>query len=214
LSPGVGDGPVVAVIDYGIGNLRSAEKALQRVGARASLVSDPAEADRADALVLPGVGAFGPCIQALRRSGFDELLVDAIARRVPFLAICIGYQMCYEGSEEAPNAEGLGIFPGVVRELPEGVKHPQMQWNLLRPVGTTQSRMMDVLGPDAWVYFVHSYAPERHDDVVATCEYGGEVVAAAERGRCWGVQFHPEKSGSTGLGLLSGFLKMVEAAPR
>jgi glutamine amidotransferase len=194
---------MIAVLDYGIGNLRSAEKALQRVGADARLVRDPDEAGTADAVVLPGVGAFGRCMEELHRSGLDGVAREAVRRGKPFLGICIGMQMLYEGSEEAPGAAGLAILPGIVRELPQEMKRPQMQWNVLQPV--RPSALLTGLGPEPWCYFVHSYAPDASDDVIATCDYGGSVVAAVERGRVWATQFHPEKSGATGLRLLANF---------
>lgn len=200
---------MIAVLDYGIGNLRSAEKALQRVGADAHLVDDPDAAADAAGIVLPGVGAFGPCARALEDTGFAEVAADAVTRGVPFLGICIGFQLLFEGSEEDAEATGLGILPGIVRRLPDGVKHPQMQWNTLE-IG--RSDLLDGVPDPAWVYFVHSYAPERTDDTTSTCDYGGPVVATAERGRVWGTQFHPEKSGSVGLGILANFVAAVDAA--
>jgi glutamine amidotransferase len=200
---------VIAVLDYGIGNLRSAEKALQHVGADAHLVDDRDEAATADGIVLPGVGAFGRCAEALESSGLGDAARDALSRGIPFLGICIGFQLLYEGSEEDPSARGLGVFKGTVRRLPEGVKHPQMQWNTLE-IG--RSDLLVGLPDPAWVYFVHSYAPERTGDTTATCDYGGPVVAAAERGPVWGTQFHPEKSGSVGLGILANFVAAVDAS--
>jgi glutamine amidotransferase len=133
--------PRIAVLDYGIGNLRSAEKALQHVGAAARLVTDPAEVEAADAVVLPGVGAFGACSRALRESGLEKVARAAIAADVPFLAVCIGFQLLYEGSDENADCAdqdetGLGVFPGRVTALAPTVKHPQMQWNQLVPVGS------------------------------------------------------------------------------
>jgi len=198
---------VIAVLDYGIGNLRSAEKALQRVGADARLVDDPDAAADADGVVLPGVGAFGRCAEALARTGLSAAARDAVSRGVPFLGICVGFQLLYEGSEEDPAAAGLGILPGTVRRLRAGVKHPQMQWNTL-DIG--RSDLLAGVPDPAWVYFVHSFAPERTDDTTSTCDYGGEVVATAERDRVWGTQFHPEKSGSVGLGILANFVAAVD----
>ncbi len=196
-----------AVLDYGIGNLRSAEKALQHVGAEASLVSDPLEAMGADGVVLPGVGSFGRCMAALRSSGLDRVAMSAVARGTPFLGICVGMQMMYEGSDESPSVDGLGLLPGRVRLLREGVKRPQMQWNVLE-LTRPDCPLLEGLGAEPWVYFVHSYvAPEGHD-VVATCDYGGPVVAAVGRDRMWATQFHPEKSGVTGLRLLANFAKV------
>jgi imidazole glycerol-phosphate synthase subunit HisH len=203
----------IAVLDYGIGNLRSAEKALQHVGAAARLVTDPAEATAADALVLPGVGAFGACADALRESGLEEPARQAVAAGVPFFGVCVGFQLLYEGSVESPSAEGLGVFRGTVASLPPGVKHPQMQWNRLLhcpagPAGDEPALLLG-LGDRPWVYFVHSFAPPVGPETVAVCDYGGPVAALAVRDAVWGAQFHPEKSGATGLGLLANFVAMV-----
>jgi glutamine amidotransferase len=213
-------GPRIAVLDYGIGNLRSAEKALQHVGAAARLVTEPAEATAADALVLPGVGAFGACADALRESGLEEPARQALAAGVPFFGVCVGFQLLYEGSVESPSATGLGVFPGTVGSLPQGVKHPQMQWNRLTPCGTDGSAdgtgpatdepaLLRGLGERPWVYFVHSFAPPVGPETVAVCDYGGPVAALAARGTLWGAQFHPEKSGATGLGLLANFVALA-----
>jgi glutamine amidotransferase len=194
---------VIAVLDYGIGNLRSAEKALQRVGADARLVSDPAEAADAAGVVLPGVGAFGRCVDALRASGLDRVALAAAASGRPFLGICVGMQMLYEGSDESPDVAGLGLLAGRVALIPGPVKRPQMQWNRLEPVGSPG--WLAGLGSEPWVYFVHSYAAPPGPEVVATCDYGGPVTAAVARDNLWATQFHPEKSGATGLRLLARF---------
>jgi glutamine amidotransferase len=141
-------------------------------------------------------------MEALRESGLDAVTKDAVRSGRPFLGICVGMQMLYDGSEENPEVQGLGVLPGLVRELPEGVKRPQMQWNVLQPVDAA-SPMLAGLARDPWVYFVHSYAPDASDDVVATCDYGGSVVAAVARRNVWATQFHPEKSGAAGLRLLA-----------
>jgi glutamine amidotransferase len=201
---------VIAVLDYGIGNLRSAQKALERVGADARLTDDPALVAAASGVVLPGVGAFGRCMGALRESGLEDPAREAIESGKPFLGICVGMQMLYEWSEEDPDVKGLGALPGAVRLLPDGVKRPQMQWNqldLVRPESPLFTGMEDPI----WVYFVHSYAPEPSPDVVATCDYGGPVVAAVQRGTLWATQFHPEKSGSAGLQLLRSFATAARA---
>jgi glutamine amidotransferase len=206
---------MIAVLDYGIGNLRSAQKALQHVGADAELVTDPDQALEADGFVLPGVGAFGRCLEALRASGLDRVVDAVVADGRPFIGICVGMQMLYEGSEENPDAVGLGVLPGTVARLPAGVKHPQMQWNRL--IVTEPSPMFpaplttDVSDADEqWMYFVHSFAPPAGPDVVAVCEYGGPVTAAVVRGNVWATQFHPEKSGTAGLALLARFARTVE----
>lgn len=197
-------GPLVAVMDYGIGNLRSAQKALQRVGADARLTADPDVIAAADAVVLPGVGAFGRCAEALERTGLGDVARNAVASGRPFLGICVGLQLLYEGSEESPGVAGLGILPGVVRRLPDTVKRPQMQWNVLDRRGP--SVMLAGAGDPVWVYFVHSYAAPDSPEVVATCDYGVSVPALIERNNLWATQFHPEKSGAVGLGLLSAFV--------
>jgi glutamine amidotransferase len=198
-------GPRVAVLDYGIGNLRSAEKALQHVGAAARLVTDAVDVEAADAVVLPGVGAFGACAQALRASGLEQPARQAIAAGMPFFGVCVGFQLLYESSVESPGATGLGIFSGTVSALPAGVKHPQMQWNVLEPTGTAPA-LLAGLGARPWVYFVHSFAPPVGAETVAVCDYGGPVAALANRGALWGAQFHPEKSGTAGLALLANFV--------
>jgi glutamine amidotransferase len=200
--------PKIAVLDYGIGNLRSAEKALQHVGADARLVTEAAEVESADAVVLPGVGAFGACARALRESGLDKAALGALASDVPFFGVCVGFQLLYGGSVENPDAEGLGVFSGTVERLHDGVKHPQMQWNRLLHVGEEPVALRG-LGNEPWVYFVHSYAPPVGEETVATCDYGGPVAALVARGNLWGAQFHPEKSGRSGLALLSNFVALA-----
>ncbi len=202
---------MIAVLDYGIGNLRSAEKALQHLGAQAELVDDPDRVAGATGVVLPGVGAFGRCAQALASSGLDRAARSAIEGGVPFLGICVGFQLLYEGSEEDPDALGLGILAGTVRRLPDGVKHPQMQWNTLHPA-TESGGLLRGLPRPAWVYFVHSFAPPVTADTTSTCEYGGAVTASAERDNVWGTQFHPEKSGSVGLRILANFVAAVDGS--
>lgn len=203
--------PLVAVLDYGIGNLRSAQKALERVGADARLTADPAVIADAAGVVLPGVGAFGRCMAALREAGLTDVARTAAAAAAtgegrPFLGVCVGMQMLFDGSDESPGTPGLGVLGGHNRLLATDVKRPQMQWNVLdwvrpSPVAAGQ--------PDpSWVYFVHSYWAEVTDpaDVAATCDYGGPVTAVVERGRLWATQFHPEKSAANGLALLEAFV--------
>jgi glutamine amidotransferase len=201
---------LIAVLDYEIGNLRSAQKALQHLGADARLTADPGLVREADGVVLPGVGAFGRCMEAVRGAGLEPLAHDVVDRGVPFLGICIGMQMLFEGSEESPGATGLGILPGTVRLLRGDVKRPQMQWNLLERRGDPELLR---LAPDpAWAYFVHSYAADTDDGIVtATCDYGGPVVAAVEQGSVWATQFHPEKSSHTGLAVLQAFVERASA---
>jgi glutamine amidotransferase len=209
---GTADGrPLIAVLDYGIGNLRSAQKALEHVGADARLTADPGLIADAAGVVLPGVGAFGRCVEALGQAGLDALAHDAATDAAagsgrPFLGVCVGLQMLFDGSDETPEVPGLGVVPGRVELLPEGVKRPQMQWNVLR--WAHPSPMADGLPDDPWVYFVHSFwaRPDDPADIAATCTYGTEVTAAIQRGRLWATQFHPEKSAANGLRLLENFV--------
>jgi len=200
-----GDGPI-AVLDYGIGNLASAQKALVHLGAPARLVDEPADVADARGVVLPGVGNFGRCAQALHETGLGDAAREAIDRGTPFFGVCVGFQLLYERSEESPGARGLGVLAGEVRRIPAGVKCPQMQWNqLVRREGRASGQLAG-LGESPWVYFVHSYAPPAGEETVALCEYGGPIAAAAERANIWGAQFHPEKSGAVGLGILANFV--------
>jgi glutamine amidotransferase len=196
----------VAVLDYGIGNLRSAQKALEHVGADAVLTDDPQVAASADAVVLPGVGAFGACMDALRASGLEPAVRAAVASGRPFIGICVGMQMLFDSSDEDPGATGLGIIPGRVRFIPEGVTRPQMQWNRLNV--TSDDPMFAGLGDAPWMYFVHSLhgVPDDPADVVATVRYGTDLNVAFRRGNVFAVQFHPEKSASAGLALLANFV--------
>jgi glutamine amidotransferase len=202
---------LIAVLDYEIGNLRSAQKALEHVGADARLTRDPGLVREAAGVVLPGVGAFGACMGALRATGLDAVAHETVERAVPFLGICIGMQLLFEGSDESPGVPGLGILPGTLRLLPDTVKRPQMQWNLLERQG--ECHLLAGAPDPAWAYFVHSYAADTEADLVsATCDYGGPVVAAVERGSLWATQFHPEKSSRTGLAALRAFVDAAAAA--
>ena len=189
----------VAVIDYGIGNLHSAHKALCSVGADARLTRSVTDIAAADAVVLPGVGNFGACIQALSDCGLTEVSRSAALDGRPFLGICVGMQMLFEASEESPGVVGLGVISGKVTWLPDSVKRPQMQWNRLSVTSADE-----VLVDGDWMYFVHSLAARPTDRTVIAAEvdYGGPVVAAVRSGNILATQFHPEKSGGAGLELL------------
>ena len=197
---------MIAVVDYGIGNLRSAEKALQHLGADARLTGDARAIERAAAVVLPGVGAFGACMDALRRSGLEAVTKEAASDGRPFLGICVGMQMLFDGSDESPDVTGLGIVSGRVTKLPGTVRLPQMGWNTLAI--TPGSRLCAHLDDPAWLYFVHTYAPEPADPTVvaAWCDYGRRFAAAIEHGPLWATQFHPEKSSAVGLRILQNFV--------
>ncbi|GAC1315798.1 MAG: imidazole glycerol phosphate synthase subunit HisH [Acidimicrobiales bacterium] len=202
---------MIAVLDYGIGNLRSAQKGLERVagdGVEVRLATSAAEAAGATGVVLPGVGAFGRCMQALTDSGLDVVAKDAISSGTPFLGVCIGMQMLFEGSEEDVDAPGLGVLPGHVRLLPDDVKRPQMQWNTLE-IRHRADPLFAGIDDGAWVYFVHSYAATTASGVIsAVTDYGGPMVAAVAMDNLWATQFHPEKSGTVGLRVLANFARM------
>ena len=204
--------PLVAVLDYGIGNLHSAHKAVEKMGADARLTADADVVARADGVVLPGVGAFGACMAALRACGLERPALDAVASGRPFLGICVGMQMLFDASEETPDARGLGVIPGTIRWIPPGVKRPQMQWNRLE-LRTPGDPMLAELGDDPWVYFVHSLhgVPDDPGMVAATCDYGGTLNAAFRNANVFATQFHPEKSGPTGLRLLANFVSICSA---
>jgi len=204
---------LLAILDYGIGNLRSAEKAMTHVGADARLTADHGLIADADAVVLPGVGAFGRCMKALRVAGLEQPTLDAVASGRPFLGICIGMQMLFDSSEEDLSVSGLGVLPGRVAWIPPGVKRPQMQWNQL-DLRVREEPLFAGLPERPWVYFVHSLhgVPDDPLDVVANCDYGGTLNAAFRRGNVFAVQFHPEKSGSDGLALLANFAAVAHGA--
>jgi glutamine amidotransferase len=201
----------IAVVDYGIGNLRSAEKALQHLGADAHLTADAGDIAGADAVVLPGVGNFGACMRALRESGLEAVTIDAATDGRPFLGICVGMQMLFEGSDESPDAKGLGVVAGRITRLPNTVRLPQMGWNTLE--ARPGARLLAGLPDPAWCYFVHTFAPEPDDHTViaAWCEYGRRFAAAVEVGPLWATQFHPEKSGEVGMAMLANFVTAVAA---
>jgi imidazole glycerol-phosphate synthase subunit HisH len=199
-------GPSIAVLDYGMGNLRSAEKAFGHVGARAEVTSDHARVRAADGIVLPGVGAFPKAMRAVRALGLDALLAERIAEEVPVLGICLGMQLLFEESTELGGDRGMGLLPGVVRALDAGgLKVPQIGWN---PVSWRRETALAAGLPDPCAFYhVHSYAARPADpgDVIGTATYGSEFAAVVGRGAVWGVQFHPEKSGPGGLALLRNF---------
>ena len=198
--------PLIAVLDYGIGNLRSAQKGLQFVGADARLTNDIKLIAEADAVVLPGVGNFGACMTALREAGLEESVHAAIATSRPFLGICVGMQMLFESSEESPGVTGLGIVGGDIRWLPDGVQKPQMQWNQLKII--KQDELFSGLEQNPWMYFVHSLSvvPVNDSVVVANCNYGIDLVAAIRLDNIFATQFHPEKSATEGLKILQNFV--------
>jgi glutamine amidotransferase len=203
--------PPVAVLDYGVGNLHSAAKALDRAGAEVRVVPTVAEAGGAAGLVVPGVGAYGACLNGLASAGGAAAVAGWLEGGRPLLGICVGMQLLFEASEEGPVGDGVGVVPGKIRRLTGPVKIPHIGWDevTVRP----GSRLFAGLGDRTRFYFVHSYAPEPDGDAVAAvCDYGGRFAAAVEHGNLFGTQFHPEKSGQAGLALLANFVTVVGAA--
>jgi glutamine amidotransferase len=193
---------MIAIVDYGAGNLVSVKKALDWLGQDCAITSDPAEVRRARKIVLPGVGHFASTA-SLAKSGLQAAISEAITRKAPFLGICVGMQWMFSGSEESPETHGLNLFPGTCARFPPNVKSPHVGWNQLEITST--SRLFRGLPPSPFVYFTHSYHAPLKGTTVASCEYGGKFSAAVERDLLFGVQFHPEKSGETGLRLLANF---------
>lgn len=199
--------PSVAVVDYGIGNLFSAVQGIARAGASSELTADPSRIAEADGVVLPGVGHFGSCMNAIRSVGLEAVVKEVAASGTPFLSICVGMQMLYDSSEEAPDAAGLGILSGKVIRLRGDVKLPHMQWNQIEVARAAKPHVPMLEGLDgSWMYFVHSYAPDDEARTVAVCRYPTPVTAAVAEGNIWATQFHPEKSGPDGQRLLENFV--------
>jgi imidazole glycerol-phosphate synthase subunit HisH len=203
--------PPVAVLDYGVGNLHSATKALDRAGAGVRVVATVDEAAGAAGLVVPGVGAYGACLTGLAAAGGPAAVAGWLEGGRPLLGICVGMQLLFEASEEGPVSDGVGVVPGKIRRLTGPVKIPHIGWDevTVRP----GSRLFAGLGDGTRFYFVHSYAPEPDGEAVAAvCDYGGRFGAAVEHGNLFGTQFHPEKSGAAGLTLLANFVDQVRSA--
>jgi imidazole glycerol-phosphate synthase subunit HisH len=204
----------IAVLDYGMGNRRSVEKALQHVGARASVSSDPSRLRAADGLVVPGVGAFPRAMHNLRELGLDQLVRERVAAGTPVLGVCLGMQLAFDSSTEQGGAPGLGIIPGEVHPLDAaGLKLPHIGWNRVRFTKAGSPLVAD-LPRECAFYHVHSFAPvpANPQDVLGTSLYGSAFASAVERGSFYGVQFHPEKSSAAGLRLLANFARICIAA--
>ena len=203
---------MIAIIDYGVGNLFSLQSSLRMIGEDAVVTADPDVLRSADRLILPGVGAFGDARQKLAQTGLDAALCAEAARGKPVLGICLGMQMLFDRSLEYGEHEGLGLIPGQVvpmaGRLPEGLKIPHIGWNALNITAPDPPLMKHTQSGDC-VYFVHSfYASDCADSVIATAEYGIDVTAAVAKGNVMGCQFHPEKSGTVGLGILKAFCEL------
>ena len=201
---------MIAILDYGMGNLRSAEKALERVGAEVELTRDPDRVRAASGLVLPGVGAFPKAMNAVRELGFDRLLAEHVEAGKPVLGICLGMQLLFESSTEHGGAEGLGLLDGEVIELDApGLKVPHIGWNEVS--WANGSSLHEGLPAPAAFYHVHSFAPRvsAEDEVIGWSTYGSRFPSVVGRGNVFGVQFHPEKSGRDGLALLANFVRLA-----
>lgn len=197
---------MIAIVDYGMGNLRSVEKGFLRVGVDAKVVSDPAELDNAAGIVLPGVGAFRDCIRNLTETGLLEAIKESIQKGKPYLGICLGLQVLFSESEEFGLCKGLDILKGRVVKFPEGrLKVPHMGWNNIKIL--RRPSMIDDIPDNGYFYFVHSYyvVPEDKDIVAATTEYGIEFTSMVWKDNIFATQFHPEKSQELGLKVLKGF---------
>jgi imidazole glycerol phosphate synthase glutamine amidotransferase subunit len=195
---------VIAIFDYGAGNLRSVQNTLGELGCEYTLVRDAAGLNAASKIILPGVGHFGQMMRALDELQVRETLLDRIDAGVPFLGICLGMQALFERSDEAPEVRGLGLYPGSVRRFPEHARVPHMGWNELE--ARPDSHLVRNLNARPYVYFAHSYYVPENPRAAATCTYAVKYTAALESGNVYGVQFHPEKSGAVGLRIVSNFL--------
>ena len=202
---------MIAIIDYGAGNIQSVSKALMHIGCDCFITNKKDEILSADAAVLPGVGSFGDTVDSLNKLGIKEAVIEFIESGKPFLGICLGLQLLFPGSDESKGAEGLGIFDGTITKIPngEGLKIPHMGWNSLTV--KKGSRLFEGIEENPYVYFVHSYYLNASDKsiVAAQTEYGVTIDAAVERGNVFATQFHPEKSGETGLKILKNFVDIA-----
>ena len=200
---------MIAIVDYGMGNLRSVQKAFERMGQAALITDRPGDVAQAEGVVLPGVGAFGDAMANLKRSGLIDPIVKSISEGRPFLGICLGLQLLFAESEEMGRHRGLDLFPGRVRRFPEGERVPQIGWNQIHIQRETP--LLEGIPDGSFFYFVHSYYvdPENPGDVITTTDYGIDYTSIAGRGTAFGIQFHPEKSQELGLRILKNFAEMA-----
>lgn len=200
---------MIAIIDYDAGNIKSVEKALQYLEEEAVITRDAGEILMADKVILPGVGAFGDAMEKLNRYGLVPVIHEVVEKGIPFLGICLGLQLMFESSEEAPGVEGLGLLKGKIVRIPEGdgLKVPHMGWNSLS--FPKKGRLFSGIPENSYVYFVHSYYLQAEEDIVtATAEYGVTIHASVEKGNVFACQFHPEKSSHMGLTILKNFIEL------
>ncbi|MCI0478281.1 MAG: imidazole glycerol phosphate synthase subunit HisH [Anaerolineales bacterium] len=201
---------MIAIVDYGMGNLRSVQKAFEKIGATARIVPLPRDIEHAHGIVLPGVGAFGQAMENLRALGWDIALRDAVTRGVPFIGICLGMQLLFDSSEELGQHQGLGILSGAVKRFNGDLKIPQMGWNQIHLKRTTP--LLRDVADGSYAFFVHSYycAPRDESVVLATTDYGVEFASIVGQKNVFGAQFHPEKSQGVGLKMLENFAAMTK----
>jgi glutamine amidotransferase len=197
---------MIAIVDYGVGNLRSVERALLQVGAYPKLTADTDELEQADGMVLPGVGAFAPALEKLTAGGLGRRVVELAQRGKPVLGVCLGYQLLFEESMEHGRHQGLGLLPGIVREIDSSERLPVIGW--CRLTQTDQSPLWEGIADGSYMYFVHSYTPDSNRHSIASSEHS--PAAAAARRNVMGTQFHPEKSGPDGLRIYESFRKLCE----
>lgn len=195
---------MIAIVDYGVGNVHSVQRALSHVGAEAKLTSDLDELERAGGIVLPGVGAFAPALAKLSQNGLGRRIVELANKGKPLLGVCLGYQLLFEESTEHGLHEGLGLLPGTVVEVTNSDRLPVIGW--CRTTQSGQSPLWEGIDDESYFYFVHSYTPDASDDVIAWTEHS--PAAAAARGNVYGTQFHPEKSGDDGLRVYANFMSV------
>jgi glutamine amidotransferase len=202
---------MIAIIDYDAGNIKSVEQALTALGETAVITRDREEILRADKVILPGVGAFGDAMERIRGYGLEEIIGEVVARKTPFLGICLGLQLLFESSEETPGVKGLGILRGKIVKIPDnaGLKVPQIGWNSLK--FPNSGRLFRGIAEDSYVYFVHSYYLQAEEPgiVTATTEYAVHIHASVEKGNVFACQFHPEKSSDVGLRILQNFVTVT-----
>jgi glutamine amidotransferase len=207
---------MITIIDYGMGNLRSAQKGVEKGGYDARITDDPAALETADGIILPGVGAFKDCYEGLKHGGFIPPLLSAVESGTPLLGICVGMQLLFEESEEGEGSPGLGLLKGKVVRFPDtsetGLKVPHMGWNNLSRADNGACPILKGCSGDPYVYFVHSYhaVPANAENIYATATYGTTFPAVVGRDRIFGTQFHPEKSQSEGISILAGFGRFVQ----
>ena len=200
---------MIAIIDYGAGNLHSVKNALDFLGADSKITADKGEILSADKVILPGVGAFGDAVSSLKETGLFDTVIEVKNRGIPLLGICLGLQLMFDKSDETPGVSGLGLFKGKIVKIPDsGLKIPHMGWNSIKI--TKDSRILKDLGDEPYVYFVHSYYLNTDDKdlVSAYTEYGTRLDIAIERDNVFALQFHPEKSGRTGMKILKNFIEL------